>query len=207
MKHNIAFSLIAGLALAASVPAFADSDFSVTGGRGFPVSLNAADCTDHCGTFPVNRNRKFSSEYDTVLIQGMMPQAGTEVSLLLPAKDASGAVTELRPVKTYRTSSGRFWAKYLIPSKTGEAINFRMHPKKAGESITLYDVEAYKASDIKEENAPSKNKKSAEKARAFNPSDYGVHAGVGPGYSEAFQTHRSRHLHMAGRQSDKTGLR
>jgi len=127
---------------------FKDAAFPIT----VPVSLDTASGA-------VIYETRFSEapaiDYDTVLIEGEMPDPGVHVQIRIK----NGAA-----VKTYsgdvlhRFPNGRFWVKYRIAPLTREPLKIVLlnAGARSAHALTIYDAETFRASLMKENQpAPS----------------------------------------------------
>ncbi len=91
-----------------------------------------------------------AAAYDSVLIQGEMPDAGIRVDL--ETGDASApAAASYRSEAFHRLPSGRFWARYRVPLSRRPlrfaVINAGL---KTGSALTIYETELFVAAESKE---------------------------------------------------------
>lgn len=92
--------------------------------------------------------------YDTVLLQGEMPDPGVSVTLLLRS------VTSLTPAVRYQQQSfrrfpnGRFWAKYKLPlSNRPLKLSVTNSGSRGASSLTIYETDLVVEKDSREEPA------------------------------------------------------
>lgn len=90
-------------------------------------------------------------DYDTVLIQGEMPDPGIQIQVRV----RNGAVLKIYDAVFRRFPGGRFWAKYDLGSLTREPLKLTLISAgvTAGHTLTLYGAEAFRASILKESPA------------------------------------------------------
>jgi len=152
MMKKIIYMILAGI-ISQAVPAFADSGNILK--FDYPLVLKAEACGDSCALPQTSLSRSVPEGYDTVLVQGDMPDPDTSLFLVLPEETKNGGQSLYAPVKVHRTDEGRFWAKYELPAVKTEALQFKMNPKKSGESVTLYGIEAFVYADRQEKGKAS----------------------------------------------------
>jgi hypothetical protein len=83
-------------------------------------------------------------EYDTVLIQGEMPDPASRIEALV----RSGAFSlekKIEPSELRRRPDGRFWARYKLRLTSRQPLRLRLVNRGAtpGSEVTLYSVESF----------------------------------------------------------------
>ncbi|HAH30759.1 MAG TPA: hypothetical protein DCL44_00415 [Elusimicrobia bacterium] len=85
-------------------------------------------------------------EYDTVLVQGEMPDHALLIVISIVSKTRPDGVDKFRQLTVRRFPSGRFWAKYQTDQPTSQPVKLsvvNMGSKSSGELI-IYGVELSK---------------------------------------------------------------
>jgi len=90
-----------------------------------------------------------SRDYDTILIQGEMPDPGVQLQVRIKN---GAAFKTYDKTAIHRFPGGRFWAKYKMGRRTGEPVKLALI--NAGVSLhhtfTIYGVEAFRETFVKE---------------------------------------------------------
>ena len=74
-------------------------------------------------------------DYDTVAINGVMAAPGVTI-------EVRTAATDWAPLTVKRFENGRFWGKYVFPSASREALDFRISAEAAN-NLKVYDIEVF----------------------------------------------------------------
>ena len=93
-----------------------------------------------------------SYDYDTVLIQGEMPDQNLGLEILIQAKNQPSGFEKAGLLALKRFSNGRFWAKYLAPQRTRQPLKITVTDlglKSAGK-LVIYEVELSNVERLKE---------------------------------------------------------
>ncbi|HBB66369.1 MAG: hypothetical protein A2X28_02225 [Elusimicrobia bacterium GWA2_56_46] len=90
-----------------------------------------------------------SQDYDTILIQGEMPDPGVQLQVRIKN---GAAFKTYDKTAIHRFPGGRFWAKYKMGRRTGEPVKLAL--LNAGVSLrhtfTIYGAEAFRETLVKE---------------------------------------------------------
>lgn len=144
-KRTALFALL--LLPALSAPAPADETPIQFAGQSYPMVMRLP-APDKDGTllFETAFSEASAEEFDTVLIQGEMPDPG--VTIELTVKSRSFLVPSSRhPYETLRRfPDGRFWARYSVPS-TRQPLKLRVlaSGSKMTSSLTIYESDLFLA--------------------------------------------------------------
>ncbi len=159
MHRHVITTLTALLLAVFSLPAFADDQDIQIETLPYPVRIDiAAGHMKGARCFESDFSRLPSAPFDTVLVQGLIPD-GLRLDMALKA-DGAAEPARYEPVLFRRFPNGRFWAKYTLPSAVRRQLAFSVvnaGTREAG-TITIYGTELLKAALSRE---------GAEQAQAF----------------------------------------
>ena len=83
-------------------------------------------------------------DYDTVLLQGVMPDPGVKVELAVKGRTFLNAPSRYSYDAFRRFPNGRFWARYTLPaSRQPLKISVLASGSKAASSLTIYESELF----------------------------------------------------------------
>jgi len=97
-----------------------------------------------------------SVSYDTVLLQGEMPEPGVNVELLVKSKSIFAGTARYGIETLHRFPNGRFWARYRVPL-TRQPLKLSVIDRgvKSPSALTIYETELLVREDVKEETLPA----------------------------------------------------
>ncbi len=124
------------------------------GGNPYPIetvlSGKAAFETSYCDAPAV--------KYDTVLLQGLMPEAGASLEIVVKPRSFFSSPAVYGQAAGRRFANGRFWAKFRVPL-TDRPFKLRVTaPEGRGGAVTIYEVEMSEESLTKEAPAQEAEK-------------------------------------------------
>ncbi len=139
-----------------STRASADENPVIFSGRTYPIEtkLPAAQ-KEGSVLFETPFSVPPPASYDTVLLQGEMPDPGVSVELLVKPRSLIAAPARYRSEKFHRFPGGRFWARYRVPL-TRQPLKFSVINLgvKSASSLTIYETEMVQAAADREEAPP-----------------------------------------------------
>lgn len=141
------------LSLSLSANLMADGDDSLTfKGKNSPIKIHISP-NDKFGAiiFESDYSDSPKENYDTVLMQGEMPDPGVKIEINVNQNSYAS-------VKFKRFPNGRFWAKFKIKEPSQNPIKIiliNMRIKKA-HTVIIYDIEIFKEKALKNEIYPEK---------------------------------------------------
>ena len=96
-----------------------------------------------------------SENYDTVLIQGTMPDPAMRIELVVRPKPSVSTAAVFKQPAFRRFPNGRFWARYTVPL-TRQPLKLRVVNLGAhiGSRLSIYEAELFVARSVKETRAP-----------------------------------------------------
>ncbi|OGR69370.1 MAG: hypothetical protein A2081_05670 [Elusimicrobia bacterium GWC2_61_19] len=146
-------ALLALLLLTApSLKAEADVKF----GLPYPLEMSVAfGQKDGAVIYETPFSKKPAEDYDTVLVQGDMPDPAMQVNLTIKARNFFSAGADFKQTAFRRFPNGRFWAKYTVPL-TRQPLKLRVlnTGARTGSRLAIYEAEIFVARAIKEAPAP-----------------------------------------------------
>ena len=96
-----------------------------------------------------------AASYDTVLLQGEMPDPGASVELLVKSGSFLAPPARYRSEKFRRFPSGRFWARYRVPlTRQPLKLSVVNLGVKSFSFLTIYETEMFQAAADREEPLP-----------------------------------------------------
>jgi len=153
-KHTAPLAL---LLLSALFPAavFADEIQARFKDTGYPIELQLpSPHKDGAVLLETSFSEAPSALYDTVLIQGSMPEPGITVDLVVKARTFFGGPARYRYESFRRFPDGRFWARYRVPASR-QPLKFSVVASGARlpSSLSIYESELLTAGETREETA------------------------------------------------------
>jgi N-acetylmuramoyl-L-alanine amidase len=147
-------SLLLSLFLSANIMADGDDSLKFNG-KSSPIKFNIA-ATDKVGTIVFESDYSDYSEkaYDTILVQGEMPDENLKIEILVKQKFLFfNKDDRYNSVKFKRFKNGRFWAKFKLkePSHNPIKIAFMNLGVKTNHTVIIYDIEVFQEEVLKTE--------------------------------------------------------
>jgi len=119
----------------------------------YPINIDfSAENTIGARIFESGLSETPPYSYDTVLIQGEMPDPGLRIEILIRSKNQPKDFYKSQELETRRFPNGRFWAKYSVGQQTRQPVKLsviNLGLKSSGKLI-IYEVELLKAAQLKE---------------------------------------------------------
>ncbi len=167
LKLTLCLLMSAGPLLAAGE----EKDLSFPG-LGYPIQLRFSPSSQGRTCFRTGYSDDPGKEYDTVLVQGMMPDGA--MSLEVEGKGDtifSGAVRYERD-GFRRFPNGRFWARYRAPARTSRRLRVSVTDLglKGPASVVVYGTELLTSGELREEAVPASTAPYAPDPSLFVPS-------------------------------------
>ena len=124
----------------------------------YPITVNFTS-DDKAGTqiFESKLSEPPSYDYDTVLVQGEMPDPAFLIEILIQSKTQSAVFDKFRQLVLKRFPNGRFWAKYRSAQPIRQPVKLsvtNLGSKSSGQLI-IYGIELAKEALLKEETVVS----------------------------------------------------
>ncbi|MBU2575178.1 MAG: N-acetylmuramoyl-L-alanine amidase, partial [Elusimicrobia bacterium] len=96
------------------------------------------------------------ASYDTVLMQGEMPDPGIKLEIWIKSKSLFKAYDKYRQNAFKRFPNGRFWARFAVAA-TEQPLKLVITADgvKAGHTFTIYELEALSEASLKEPVSPA----------------------------------------------------
>ncbi|MCK5582292.1 MAG: hypothetical protein KAI33_00800, partial [Elusimicrobiales bacterium] len=144
------------LSLSLSFNIMADGDDSLTfKGKSAPIKINLTT-NDKIGliVFESDYSDAPTEPYDTILVQGEMPDANLKIEIWVKGKFLFfNKDDRYNSIKFKRFPNGRFWAKFKIkePSQNPIKITLINMGVKTANTVIIYDMEVFKEKILKTE--------------------------------------------------------
>ncbi|OIO01754.1 MAG: hypothetical protein AUJ51_07530 [Elusimicrobia bacterium CG1_02_56_21] len=154
MTAKFKTSLLCLLLLASfSLPGRAEETPISFSGLTYPIKLGLpASDKDGSIIFETPFSEAPEADYDTVLMQGEMPDPGIRLDLVLKSESFFSAPASYRSDGFRRFPNGRFWARFRVPlSRLPLKISVVNSGSRAASSLTLYETDLVRTSEDREE--------------------------------------------------------
>lgn len=130
----------------------ADQDAVIFPGAAYPlrISLSPGEKTgDIIYQSPLSAAMR--AGYDTVLMQGEMPDPGVKLEIWVKSRSLFKAYDQYKEPAFKRFPDGRFWARFPVsPTKQPLRLVIRSDGAKAGQLMTVYELETAGSAALKE---------------------------------------------------------
>ncbi|MCX5786142.1 MAG: peptidoglycan recognition family protein [Elusimicrobia bacterium] len=124
----------------------------------YPITINFS-ANDKTGTpiFESKLSEPPSCDYDTVLVQGEMPDPDLLLEISIQSKTQPAGFDKFRQLVLRRFPNGRFWAKYQAGQLTRQPVKLSVTNlgSKSSGTLIIYSVELAKEALLKEETLVS----------------------------------------------------
>jgi hypothetical protein len=122
----------------------------------YPIEIQLAAQKEGSVLYETPFSAEPSVSYDTILLQGEMPDQGVSVELIVKSKSFLTASARYNSESFRRFPNGRFWARYRVPlSRQPLKLSLVNRGVKSASSITIYETELLIEQESKEEPVPA----------------------------------------------------
>ncbi|MDD5208111.1 MAG: peptidoglycan recognition family protein [Elusimicrobiales bacterium] len=148
LSLSLLASFLPGAAYAENIPVFTGLPYPITG------KLSAGQ-KEGFVFFNTPFSEPPSADYDTVFLQGEMPDPGVTLQLAVKGSYFFSPASNYASEAFRRFPNGRFWARYRVPA-TRQPLKISMVNRdvKTNSSVIIYEAELTLDADSKEEPLP-----------------------------------------------------